>query len=138
MKPTYTHTEHGITICTLRDKNNNVVYGYANLHPEESNASDRVGEYIATIRAEIEYYKLIRRTELAPQIKILNHLLNCIANTNSKEYRTDSPEASLIRRQYWMAKEDYTAVGELIQELETALKDYINVRDKITGQNKEN
>lgn len=135
MKPTYKHLDNGTTICTLRDKANNVVYGYAQCHPEEKNESERVGEYIATIRAEIKYYKLIRRTELMPQIKTLNHLLACINNTGSKRYDTNSPEASLIRRQYWMAYADYKAIGELIEELEKTLKEYLISRDKITGQN---
>ena len=138
MKPTYKHTENGTTICTLHDKTGNVVHGYAYLHPEEPQASDFTGEYIATIRAEIKYYKLIRRTELAPQIKTLNHLLNCITNTGSKELNPNSPEASLIRRQYWMAKADYDAIGDIIKQLEDALNGYLTARNKIIGQDKVN
>lgn len=131
MKPIYKHMSNGTTICTLRDKAGNVVYGYALCHPEEKNPSDRVGEYIATIRAEINYYKLIRRIELKPQIKTLGHLLACINNTNSKSFDSNSPEAKLIRHQFWMAREDYNAMGDLIKELEKALKDYISNRDKV-------
>lgn len=114
MKPKYNHLSHGATVCTLEDKHNNKVYGYAQLHPEEVESSARVGEYIATIRAEIAYYKFIRRNELMPKIKILNHLLSCINNTNSKKYNPKSAEATLIKRQYWLAKSDYDATGELI------------------------
>lgn len=133
MKPTYEHL-NGITICTLRDKSNNTVQGIAQCHPDEKNESDRVGEYIATMRAEIKYYKLMRRIELMPQIKTLNHLLACMLNTGSKVYNPDSPEISLIRRQLWMVRSDYDAMGELIIELEKALKEYLANREKITGQ----
>ena len=131
MKPIYKHMSNGTTICTLRDKAGNVVYGYALCHPEEKNPSDRVGEYIATIRAEINYYKLIRRIELKPQIKTLGHLLACINNTNSKSFDSNSPEAQLIKHQFWMAQADYKAMGDFIKELESALKEYISNRDKI-------
>lgn len=131
MKPIYKHMPNGTTVCTLKDKAGNVVYGYAQCHPEEKNPSDRVGEYIATIRAEINYYKLIRRIELRPQIKTLRHLLACIDNTNSKSFDGDSPETKLIRHQLWMAQDDYKAMKDLINELEKALKDYIVNRDKI-------
>ena len=137
MKPVYTHTENGTTICKLQDKSNNIVYGYSFLHPEEPEASDFTGEYIATIRAEINYYKLIRKNELLPQVKTLNHLLTCITNTGSKKYNPDSPEAKLIRKQYWMAKSDYEAIGEIIQQLEETLSSYLKGRDKLIGQIKE-
>lgn len=136
MRPTYKHTENGTTICTLRDKSNNVVYGYAYCHPEDT-YSERVGEYVATIRAEIKYYKLIRKIELLPQIKTLRHLLTCINDTGSKVYNPDAPEVTLIRRQYNMAVEDYASIGELIIELEKALNEYLNTRGKLTGQVKE-
>lgn len=135
MKPTYEHLEN-LTICTLRDKSNHIVQGYATCHPEDT-PSDRVGEYIATIRAEIEYYKLIRRTELLPQMKILGHVYACIANTGSKSYDVKSPEAQLIWRQYWLIHEDYITLGEMVKELKFALAEYIKRRDEMIGQNKE-
>lgn len=138
MKPAYKHTENGTTICTLRDKSNNVVYGYAYCHEAEPNPSERVGDYIATIRAEIKYYKLIRKTELLPQIKTLRHLLACIKNTGSKVYNPEAPEVKLIERQYNMATADYEAIGELITELNKALEEYIVQREKLIGQNKAN
>ncbi len=138
MKPTYKHLDNGTTICTLRDKSNNIVYGYAQCHPEEPQPSDRVGEYIATIRAEIKYYKLIRKTELRPQMKAMEHIYACIANTGSKLYDKDSPEAQLVWRQYWRLREDYITIGELIIELENALNAYLADREKYFGQNKEN
>lgn len=138
MKPIYFHEPDGTTICTLRDNFGNTVQGMARLHPDEPHASDFTGEYISTIRAEIKYYKLIRKNELGPQIKTLNHLLNCITNTGSKRYNPDSPEAKLIRKQYWMAKTDYEAVGEIIEQLENALSNYIKARSELIGQNKVN
>lgn len=138
MKPTYKHTEEGLTICTLQDKNNNKIYGYAHCHPEEPQPSERVGEYIATIRAEINYYKFIRRTELRPQMKALEHVYSCIANTNSKLYDKDSPEAQLVWRQYWRLREDYKIIGEIIEELKNALNLYLQEREKYFGPKKEN
>lgn len=134
MKPTYKHTENGTTICTLRDKANNVVYGYAQCHPEDI-YSERVGDYIATIRAEIKYYKLISRIELEPQIKTLRHLLACIKNTGSKVYNPDSPEVKLIERQVQMAIADRDSIRELTEELEKALGEYLKNREKLIGQN---
>lgn len=136
MKPMYKHTENGTTICTLRDKANNVVYGYAQCHPEEPNPSDRIGEYIATIRAEINYYKLIRRTELRPQMKALEHVYSCIANTGSKVYDKESPEAKLIKREYWRLYNDCQAIGEIIVSLEQSLREYLKARENLnsTGQ----
>lgn len=135
MKPTYKHMENGITICTLRDKANNVVYGYAQCHPEDV-YSDRVGEYIATMRAEIKYYKLISRIELEPQIKTLHHLLSCIKNTGSKVYNPEAPEVKLIERQLRMAIDDRDSIRELTKELERALGEYFKNREKLIGQNK--
>lgn len=138
MKPTYKHSENGITICTLRDKSNNVVHGYAYCHPDEPQPSERVGEYIATIRAEIKYYKLIRKIELRPQMKALGHVYACIKNTNSKLYDGDSPEAQLIWRQYNRLREDCEVIGELITELQNALNNYLADREKYFGQKEEN
>ena len=135
MKPTYKHTEHGTTICTLRDKNNNIVHGYAFCHPDE-NYSERVGDYIATMRAEIKYYKLINRIELKPQIKALRHLLSCYKNTGSKIYNINSPEIKLIENQVKMMVDDYEAVKDLIKELEKALKEYLKNRNNLIGQDK--
>ena len=134
MKPTYKHMENGTTICTLRDKANNVVYGYAQCHPEDI-YSERVGDYIATIRAEIKYYKLISRVELEPQIKTLRHLLACIKNTGSKVYNPDSPEVKLIERQVRMAIADRDSIRELTEELEKALSEYLKNRERLIGQN---
>lgn len=135
MKPTYKHMENGTTICTLRDKANNVVYGYAQCHPEDV-YSDRVGEYIATMRAEIKYYKLISRIELEPQIKTLRHLLSCIKNTGSKVYNPEAPEVKLIERQLRMAIDDRDSIRELTKELERVLGEYFKNREKLIGQNK--
>ena len=135
MKPTYKHTENGTTICTLRDKSNNVVYGYAYCHPEDE-YSERVGEYIATMRAEIKYYKLISRIELEPQIKTLRHLMSCIKNTGSKVYNPEAPEVKLIERQLRMAIEDRDSIHEITGELEKALGEYFKNREKLIGQNK--
>lgn len=135
MKPTYKHMENGTTICTLRDKANNVVYGYAQCHPEDV-YSDRVGEYIATMRAEIKYYKLISRIELEPQIKTLQHLLSCIKNTGSKVYNPEAPEVKLIERQLRMAIDDRDSIRELTKELERVLGEYFKNREKLIGQNK--
>ena len=135
MKPTYKHMENGTTICTLRDKANNVVYGYAQCHPEDV-YSDRVGEYIATMRAEIKYYKLISRIELEPQIKTLRHLLSCIKNTGSRVYNPEAPEVKLIERQLRMAIDDRDSIRELTKELERALGEYFKNREKLIGQNK--
>ena len=137
MKPTYKHTEDGLTICTLRDKSNNVVYGYAHCHPEEQQPSERVGEYIATIRAEIKYYKLIRKIELRPQMKALGHICACIANTGSKLYDKDSPEAQLVWKQYNRIREDCKVIDEIIVELESALNAYLADREKYFGQKEE-
>ena len=131
MKPTYTFDPYsGITTCTLRDKSNNVVTGMARLHPLESFESQRVGEYIATTRAEIKYYKLIRRQEILPKMNALKHLYACIANTNSKKYNKDSEEAQLVWRQYWIAHAEYQALGDMIESLEMALREYIKSRNK--------
>ena len=134
MKPTYQHDKNGTTICTLRDKNNNVVYGYAYLHPEEFE-SKRVGEYIATIRAEIKYYKLILRNELEPKRKALHHLKTCISDNNNKKYNLESAEAKLIKRQYCIAESDCSAVKDIIAELQASLSNYLAMRDKLIGQN---
>lgn len=138
MKPTYKHTDSGMTICTLRDKSNNVVHGYAYCHPDEPQPSERVGEYIATIRAEIKYYKFIRKNELRPQMKALEHVYTCISNTNSKLYDKNSPEAQLVWKQYWRLREDYKILKEIIVELEDALNSYLSDREKYFGQKEEN
>jgi hypothetical protein len=133
MKPVYKHTENGTTICTLRDKSNNVVYGYAYCHPEDE-YSERIGDYVATIRAEIKYYKLISKIELEPQIKTLRHLLSCFKNTGSKIYNPECPEVKLIERQLHMAIEDRESIRELTKELKKALNEYLENREKLIGQ----
>ena len=138
MKPTYVQLDDNTIMCVLRDKANNIVKGYATCHPEEPHYSQRVGEYIATIRAEIEYYKFIRRYEIRPQLKALKHTYSCLTTTGSKEYRADSPETRLVRRHYWLMKEDYDNLGEIIKELEAVLANYLATRDSLVGQKKEN
>ena len=135
MKPTYQHHNNGTTVCVLRDKSNNVVYGYAYLHPEEHIESRRIGEYIATIRAEIKYYKLILRNELEPKRKALLHLKTCITDNNNKKYNLESAEAKLIKRQYCIAESDCSAVKDIIAELQASLSNYLTMRDKLIGQN---
>ena len=137
MKPTYQHHNNGTTVCVLRDKSNNVVYGYAYLHPEEQVESRRIGEYIATIRAEIKYYKLILRNELEPKRKALLHLKTCITDNNNKKYNLDSAEAKLIKRQCCIAESDCETVKQTIKELQHSLDWYLQARDNlVNGQNK--
>lgn len=126
----YYHLEDGTTSCYLKDKNGNEVCGKARLHPEEKEAKDFIGEYIATQRAEIKYYKKIIRNELNPQLKILKHLYSSLISSN--KYNSANPEYFLIKRQYWIKKEEIEGLKEIIEAAEEELKNYISLRNFFT------
>lgn len=130
MKPTYKHLDDGTTYCYLTEKNGETTVGKARLHPEEPEPpKEFVGEYIATQRAEIKFYKKIIKNEIEPQLKTLKHLYSILISSN--KYNSKNPEYYLIKRQYWMKKEDLEALKLLIKTLEEELKLYINLKKNI-------
>lgn len=136
MKPEYIYDENkGTTTCILRDKSGNVVIGIARCHPEEKIKSNRIGEYIATIRAEIKYYQIIRKTELLPKMKAIGHIYSCIFNNGEGKYDKNSPEAKLIKREYYRLYYDYKCIGDMIKRLRLGLRAYIEERDNLAKNN---
>lgn len=120
--------EDGKTTCVVKYKNKEF-YGEANCHPDDKDfESERVGSYIAELRADLAVFKYMRDSELIPTYNALNHIYSSF--NSCAKYHTDSNEAKLVRRQLHMTKKQLSAVQKTIAELQLTLTVYIKDKEK--------
>ena len=104
--------------------------GMAKCHKDDEDfMSEKTGLQIAEVRAEINFLKHIRDNELKPAIKVLEHLHNNMKT--SKHYNKESYEATMLRRQVAIKKNELTAVIEEIDRSKKFLTSYINSKEEL-------
>ena len=122
------YKETGVTICTLTD-GKRFFYGEAMCHDDDMDMlSEKTGCQIALWRAEINYYKHIKKYELTPSLKALNHLYSVMKN--SKNFNQKSYENKMLQRQIRQIENDLTVVNNLLTMKKQELKTYIEEKDK--------
>jgi hypothetical protein len=126
MKKTFSF-DAGHSICTAIYKNK-VFTGEAHCHPEDADfESERVGLYIAEVRADINILTYIRDCELKPAYNALNHIQSSFKR--SSHYNPNSYEAKHIRKQLRVIENQLTVVSNELATLKSTLTAYIKDKD---------
>lgn len=128
MLPKYSYNpETGITTCILNDGVNTII-GKAKCHPDDMDFGNHlVGETIATIRAEIKYFKLVIRTELRPKLNILKEIYSTY--NSSEKYDLKSLEAKQVYKKMKRCEDSITLLHQMIAERKLELTAYITSKD---------
>lgn len=104
--------------------------GMACCHDDDMDfMSEKTGLQIAEVRAEIDFLRHIRDNELIPAIKALQHLQDTMKT--SKHYNKDSYEATMLRRQIAIKKNELVAVKEEIARSRQFLTAYIHGKEEL-------
>lgn len=119
----------GKTTCTIKYKNINVI-GEAQCHPDDNDMqSERVGCYIAEMRAAIKYLQHIKNNELRPKLEALQHLESVY--TVSPHCDNDSYELKILRRHIRLTLRELATAQNEIAMVKQNLKEYINLKDNL-------
>lgn len=119
----------GKSICHMQYKNE-IFIGEATCHPHDTDMmSERVGCYIAEVRAAIKCTQFIKNHELRPALQALKHL-ESIYKT-SPQCDENSKEFLMLRRQIQQVQKQLAAAQNEIALLKQNLKEYIDAKDKI-------
>ena len=104
--------------------------GEAQCHPDDMDMeSERTGLCIAEARAMIKVMRFKRDHEIAPQLKILNHLYSNMGT--SKYFNPKSYEAKMLRSQIKDVKNQLATVSNEIADEQKYLKEYIQKKDNL-------
>lgn len=99
-------------------------FGFAYCHPDdEKYMSERTGAVIAEYRAEIDLLRKIKKFKLIPSVEALEHTLSTMKQ--SPRYTDNSYEAKRLKREIKNYKLDIKDITNLMEELESNLKLYI-------------
>ena len=127
------YSENNEYYCVLEDKVGNKFVGIAKCHPDDKDLeSEKVGYYIALCRAKIKFLYHIKNNELKPQLKILKQLY--FAMNRSKHYNDKSYEAKMLKKHYYMIKEELDDIHNFIKETKKELRDYLLTKEKFRKQ----
>ena len=120
---------NGISVCIIKYKGRHF-YGSAECHPDDEDfCSERTGLCIAEARANLEVLRYQRDCEIAPQIKILNHLLNNMQR--NEDYNKYSYEAKMLRSQIRAVEKELATIKQDIADEKKYLKEYIDQKEKM-------
>ena len=104
--------------------------GGAKCHPDDMDmVSERTGCCIAEARAMIKAMRFKRDYEIAPQLKILNHLYSNMST--SKYFNPKSYEATMLRSQIENIKNQLDTINKDIADEKKYLKEYIQKKDTL-------
>lgn len=119
----------GKTTCIIKYKNTEFV-GEAQCHPDDNDMqSERVGCYIAEMRAAIKYLQHIKNNELRPKLEVLQHLESVY--TVSPHCDNESYELIILRRQIRFVLRELATAQNEIAMVKQNLKEYIDLKDKL-------
>lgn len=115
--------------CTLaRSKDGREYTGKAICHPDDEDMMSKMtGFSIATLRAELEELKDMRR-EIEITVKSYAHLYSIMSK--SKKFNSESYEAKTLRRKLYHAQEDLVCMRESILDKRAEIKWYIDEKEK--------
>lgn len=113
--------ETGVSTCVLTD-GKDIYLGTAKCKEiDRDMMNEKTGCEIASMRAEIEYFKKLRDNELTPALNALKGVLFTLEHSE----KSDEYSKEIIRRQIHRIKNDLAVVRYLKAEKEQALTDYI-------------
>lgn len=122
-------SNEGYSECIILYRGNKFI-GCAQIHPEDEDMkSERTGAIIAQARAMIQLHKWKKNNEILPALKALKHLYNNISSSQS--FNPRSYESIMIRREIQNLEKQVNTIKEMIIEEKQALKEYIELKDKI-------
>ena len=115
--------------CTLvKGKDGREYTGTAVCHPDDEDMMSKMtGFSIATLRAELEELKDMRR-EIETTVKAYAHLYSIMSK--SKQFNSESYEARTLRRKLYHAQEDLACMRESILDKRAEIKWYIDEKEK--------
>lgn len=91
--------------------------------------SQRTGEHIAELRAQINLLQNYKNRELHPGLKALKHLKSTMIN--SKSYNPDSYESKRLNVEIKNFQKDILDIQAAIESLKQDLYEYINLKEEI-------
>ena len=114
--------------CIIEDKNI-IGVGNATCHPDDVKyVSENIGCHIAEQRAKIHFLQNRRECSFKPALEALNHLYSTMIQ--SRNFNQHSYEAKRIRKEIKNLKNEIQKTNNLIINIQTHLKDYIDYKDK--------
>lgn len=123
------YADGGHACCIIKYQGMEFV-GEATCHPEDKDfESERIGLTIAEARANIKVLQFIRKFEIKPQLKILNHLYTNMKT--STHFTPDSYEAKMLRSQINALKKELEMIENDIKYEKKFVKDYIDGKNKM-------
>lgn len=117
----------GMSICDLV-AGPYTIRTYAYCHPDDREfGSERVGCFIAEMRATIKYLQFKRDYEIKPALKTIKHLYDNIKT--SKNYNPKSYETKMIRRQIRNLEKEINTINYDINSEKQYLFEYIQNKE---------
>lgn len=129
--PEFTWDEvSGMTTCTIILDDFLQGFGIAECADQDRDViSQRTGEYIAELRAQINLLQNYKNRELYPGLKALLHLKSTM--TNSKLHNPDSYESKRLNIEIKNLRKDIADIQGAIKETKQTLYDYINAKENM-------
>ena len=130
IEPKYTWDEatRTATCILVKGRDGREYIGTATCHPDDEDMMSKMtGFSIATLRAELEELKDMRR-EIEITVKSYAHLYSIMSK--SKKFNSESYEARTLRRKLYHAQEDLACMRESILDKRAEIKWYIDEKEK--------
>ena len=128
--------ETGSALCILY-YNDKVFIGQAKCHPDDIDmCSEKTGQQIALMRAEINYLNHLKNNEIIPALKALNQFYYSI--NKSKKFNEKSYEVKMLKRQIKLYNLDYEILKNEIKEKKLQIKTYIQAKDNFYNKIRKN
>jgi hypothetical protein len=120
--------ETGTATVSCKGKYRDYV-GVAHVHPDDNDMkSQLVGIQIAEQRLQIEILKDYIHSELEPGLAALKQLY--FSMKHSSHFSPRSYEAKMLYKQIKLKEEDLADAKELLRNVKSALKHYIDIKEK--------
>lgn len=124
--------ETGSALCILY-YNDKVFVGQAKCHTSDMDmCSEKTGQQIALMRAEIKYLTHIKDNEILPALKALKQLYYSM--NKSKKFNEKSYEVKMLNRQINLYEADYDNLKTVIYDKKQALISFIKKKDEFYQQ----
>ena len=122
--------ETGICTCIIYLDDLLQGFGIAQCHPQDNDVkSQRTGEHIAELRAQISLLQNYKNHELRPGLKALKHLKGTMVNSSC--YNPDSYESKRLNVEIKNYQKDIADINEGILAAKKELYHYINTKEEM-------
>lgn len=122
--------ETGLCSCIIYLNDFLQGYGIAECAEQDIDVkSQRTGEHIAELRAQINLLQNYKNRELWPGLKVLQHLKSTMVN--SKQYNPDSYESKRLNIEIKNLQKDIKDIQEAISAVKATLYNYITTKEEM-------